>query len=403
QTSRPVVVSFYAKPIQGTCRFCTVSGNRAVKHYSSTGLIKGDWKRYFISFPKGTAFNNTKRQGIVEFVYGRCRYALVKVEYGETPSKFDTNAEKLSSTYTIKTQAIAGNRKAIAGLTLGATIDGETVESSVNVLANNFNVAASENGTLQPLFTVQENKAVLAPQLIAKGGITTSHLAANSISADKIVSGAITADKLNVSKLSALSSNLGDVTAGTITGTTITGTTINGGVINGTTITGGTIRGTRLEGVTGVFKGSVHAENVIGSNLFDSKTYVVRASSSKRYTVHQCEQVNPGQSTSWGVTNTGYYPVEICRSIEKTAYNMQIAVSIKPRAVERYFYPDLQMRSSVVDGVSYSPSVSKIGNVAVIPVNTPVTAVYSFSDVNFDELIFTCFCIHTSTSGSALI
>ncbi|MDP8184423.1 phage tail protein [Phocoenobacter skyensis] len=127
-----------------------------------------------------------------------------------------TLAKKVSSTYTLKTQAIAGNRKAIAGITLGSSIDGQAVESSVNVLANNFNVAASENGELQPLFTVQEEKAVLAPALIAKGGITTSHLAANAVSADKISSGAITADKLSVSKLSALSSNLGDITAGSI-------------------------------------------------------------------------------------------------------------------------------------------------------------------------------------------
>ncbi|QVE21860.1 DUF1983 domain-containing protein [Phocoenobacter atlanticus subsp. cyclopteri] len=250
QTSRPVVVSFYAKPIQGTCRFCTVSGNRAVKHYSSTGLIKGEWKRYFISFPKGTAFNNTKRQGIVEFVYGRCRYALVKVEYGETPSKFDTNAEKLSSTYTIKTQAIAGNRKAIAGITLGSSIDGQEAESSVILMADKVGVVSSANdGTVKNLFSIVSGKVAVNGDLIADGTIMGKHIKANqTITAPNIRGGS-----LNVNNRFIVD-NQGNLTAknGTFRGR-----------IEGSTITGGTIRGGTIEGATGTFSGNVYAKNLI--------------------------------------------------------------------------------------------------------------------------------------------
>lgn len=232
---------------------------------------------------------------------------------------------------------------------------------------------------------------------IASGAIATRHLSANSVNAGHIVSKSLTADKLNISSLSAISANLGTVTAGSISGTTI-----SGGTITGTTISGGTIKGTRLEAATGTFSGTVQADNVIGSNLFDSKTYTMPKVGSSTATSYITETVNPGQRSSWGELNTRNIPVTMTKSVTHNLTSFKLIVTINSRNVDRYFYPDLQMRDVILNNITYSPAVTKIGGVALIPKGVKVTVTYNISNYANSELTVTCFCIGAGTSFSAL-
>ncbi|MGF7433142.1 phage tail protein [Pasteurella bettyae] len=154
---------------------------------------------------------------------------------------------KLSATSTLKTQVIAGGRKAIAGIALGAESDGKTTESSVILMADKFGVVKNAaDGNVVSMLSVVDNKVAVNGDLIAEGTILGKHLRANqTIQAPTINGGTITGNKIN--------------------GGTITGTTISGSTINGTNINGGTIKGTRFEAV------EMEVVNLIGGGIFESK------------------------------------------------------------------------------------------------------------------------------------
>ena len=64
---------------------------------------------------------------------------------------------KVSSMHTIKTQAIAGGRTAVAGIALGANQE----ESSVIVMADKFGIVANANdGNVNQCFLLQMGKSV---------------------------------------------------------------------------------------------------------------------------------------------------------------------------------------------------------------------------------------------------
>lgn len=233
---------------------------------------------------------------------------------------------------------------------------------------------------------------------IASGAIATRHLSANSINAGHIVSKSLTADKLNVSTLSAVSANMGSITAGSMnigSGSFVVtpdGTlTAKKGVFSGS-----------LNAATGSFSGTVKADNVIGSNLFDSKSYMMSKISSSTATSYITETVTPGQRSSWGALNTSQIPMTMTRTVTHTLTNLKLIVTINSRNIERYFYPDLEMRNEIINSVVYSPAVTITGGVALIPKNVKVTATYNVSNHANSELAITCFCIGASTSGSAL-
>ncbi|MFZ7342964.1 TipJ family phage tail tip protein [Avibacterium volantium] len=70
-----------------------------------------------------------------------------------------TTDGKLSATHTIKTQTIAGGRKAIAGIALGASGDNRTAESSVIVMADKFGVVKNANdGNVVPMLSLVNHK-----------------------------------------------------------------------------------------------------------------------------------------------------------------------------------------------------------------------------------------------------
>ncbi len=166
-----------------------------------------------------------------------------------------TTQQKLSSTYTIKAETIQGNRKALAGITLGATDDGQTAESSVIVMADKFGVVKNtSDGTVKNLFSIVNDKTAINGDLIADGTIQGRHIQASA-------------------SLSSPNINGGSIYGNTITGSTIRGNYIDGGTINGTTINGGVIRGARIEGLTGKFTGELEVTQLVGGNIFEAAYY----------------------------------------------------------------------------------------------------------------------------------
>lgn len=144
---------------------------------------------------------------------------------------------RVSSVHTIKTQAIAGGRTAIAGIALGTSSSGRDVESSVIVMADRFQVVKNaSDSSPKPILRVESGQTVLNGDLIADGSITTQklaansvttnhlaansvaarHVAANSIGADHVVARSLTADKLNVTSISSISADLGVITGGSL-------------------------------------------------------------------------------------------------------------------------------------------------------------------------------------------
>ncbi|MFB1478055.1 phage tail protein [Mannheimia haemolytica] len=88
---------------------------------------------------------------------------------------------KLSATSTLKTQVIAGGRKAIAGIALGAESDGVTTESSVIVMADKFGIVANANdGNVKPVFSVVNNQVGIRGDLVVTGTVTRDKLSAGS-------------------------------------------------------------------------------------------------------------------------------------------------------------------------------------------------------------------------------
>ena len=95
------------------------------------------------------------------------------------------------STHTIKTQAIAGGKRAIAGIAVGAMANETTAESQVIVMADKFGVVKNAaDGVVKPMLTVVNNQVAVNGDLIADGTILGKHIKANqTITAPKINGG----------------------------------------------------------------------------------------------------------------------------------------------------------------------------------------------------------------------
>ena len=84
---------------------------------------------------------------------------------------------KVSSMHTIKTQAIAGGRTAVAGIALGANQD----ESSVIVMADKFGIVANANdGNVKPVFSVANGQVGIRGDLFVAGSVTRDKLSSGS-------------------------------------------------------------------------------------------------------------------------------------------------------------------------------------------------------------------------------
>jgi predicted phage tail protein len=84
------------------------------------------------------------------------------------------------STHTIKTQAIAGGKRALAGIAVGAMANETTAESQVIVMADKFGVVKDAgDSTVKPMLTVVNDQVAVNGDLIADGTILGKHLKAN--------------------------------------------------------------------------------------------------------------------------------------------------------------------------------------------------------------------------------
>lgn len=95
------------------------------------------------------------------------------------------------STHTIKTQAIAGGKRALAGIAVGAMANETTAESQVIVMADKFGVVKDAgDSNVKPMLTVVNNQVAVNGDLIADGTILGKHIKANqTITAPKINGG----------------------------------------------------------------------------------------------------------------------------------------------------------------------------------------------------------------------
>lgn len=84
---------------------------------------------------------------------------------------------KVSSLHTIKTQAIAGGRTAVAGIALGANQE----ESSVIVMADKFGIVANANdGNVKPVFSVANGQVGIRGDLVVAGSVTRDKFSSGS-------------------------------------------------------------------------------------------------------------------------------------------------------------------------------------------------------------------------------
>lgn len=165
------------------------------------------------------------------------------------------------SLYTIKTESVAGGRKAIAGIALGAQADNKTAESSVIVMADKFGIVKNAgDGNVRPIFTIADNKAALNGDLIASGTILGTHIrAGQTINAPSINGGNVTGATINNGSGTFTVDKNGNMTATSGRfGGLVSGGSIN---INNQFIVDAEGNMTANKGV---FNGTVYADNIVG-------------------------------------------------------------------------------------------------------------------------------------------
>ncbi|HHE3654193.1 TPA: phage tail protein [Pasteurella multocida] len=212
---------------------------------------------------------------------------------------------KVQSMYTLKTETVAGGRKAIAGIALGA--DGQTAESQVIISANKFAIADPTSNTLKAPFVVSthngRSQVALAGDLIVDDSITGNKIQANS---------------------------------------TITAPNINGGVVNGGSFTGGSIDigngnftvdstgnltakngvfSGRLDGATGRFKGELEVTKLIGGGVIEQIVATMTKTGTRSVGYAYSVYHRDGDRTKYG---TVYVPI------------YATTISIDPYPVDRY-------------------------------------------------------------------
>ncbi|MFW9308613.1 phage tail protein, partial [Glaesserella parasuis] len=136
-----------------------------------------------------------------QLVTHTARLGAAEATISSTSRTVTTLDGKVQSMHTIQAVSIAGNRKALAGISLGS--NGGT-ESSVIVMADKFNVVKNaRDGNVKPMFSVVNNKVAVNGDLIADGTISARMMAANSVQAGTIEAGAINANHLQAGQISA--------------------------------------------------------------------------------------------------------------------------------------------------------------------------------------------------------
>ncbi|MBV7434463.1 DUF1983 domain-containing protein [Cardiobacteriaceae bacterium TAE3-ERU3] len=239
-----------------------------------------------------------------------------------------TTDDRLDSTYTVKVADVQGDRKAIAGIALGASAANNTVESTVLVMADKFGVVKNENdGGVTPMFAVVDNKVAVNGDLIADGSILGQHIAANqTIKAPYIKGGTLTTgDNFSVNSAGQLTAKNANIT-GHITA--------NSGLFKG-----------RIEATDGYFGGRVWVNKLEG-NITDLRQFTKMW---PRQQIH--EWVDASNNVNW-------HRVRVYRlEIEPQNYSRIIIFLGKYGVHER----SRSFRANYLDRGRSSPYISLLG------------------------------------------
>ena len=161
---------------------------------SSVNAVSADLTTY-----KATQANVDKAQ-TDQITAHTARLGSAEASLTSTSRTVATLDGKVQSLHTIQAVAISGGKKAIAGISMGASGS----ESSVIVMADKFNVVKNaQDGTVKPMFGVVNNKVAVNGDLIADGAISARMMAANSVQTGTIQAGAINANHLQAGQISA--------------------------------------------------------------------------------------------------------------------------------------------------------------------------------------------------------
>ncbi|MWQ35765.1 DUF1983 domain-containing protein, partial [Glaesserella parasuis] len=233
-----------------------------------------------------------------QLVTHTARLGAAEATISSTSRTVTTLDGKVQSMHTIQAVSIAGNRKALAGISLGS--NGGT-ESSVIVMADKFNVVKNaQDGNITPMFSVVNNKVAINGDLMADGIISARMMAANSIAAGSIQGGAIRANHIAVGEISAEKLASEAVTTEKIRSNTITSDKIGAGQIITNHMVAGSIDGKILRAGTvtadkvvasvslqsPVIRGGIlEVGRLIGGNLYEVKSFTPGARNQMSITI----------------------------------------------------------------------------------------------------------------------
>ncbi|MDO9649667.1 DUF1983 domain-containing protein, partial [Glaesserella parasuis] len=179
-----------------------VEGNRAMTWAPAPEDIEQSISAVSAELTSYKSTQATKEQAQATQISGlTTRLGNAESSLSTTSQAITTLNGTVSTMHTIQAVSIAGNRKALAGISLGS--NGGT-ESSVIVMADKFNVVKNaRDGNVKPMFSVVNNKVAINGDLIADGIVSARMMAANSIAAGSIQGGAIRANHVGVGELTA--------------------------------------------------------------------------------------------------------------------------------------------------------------------------------------------------------
>ncbi|WP_051453309.1 phage tail protein [Glaesserella parasuis] len=179
-----------------------VEGNRAMTWAPAPEDIEQSISAVSAELTSYKSTQATKEQAQATQISGlTTRLGNAESSLSTTSQAITTLNGTVSTMHTIQAVSIAGNRKALAGISLGS--NGGT-ESSVIVMADKFNVVKNaQDGNVKPMFSVVNNKVAVNGDLMADGIVSARMMATDSIAAGSIQGGAIRANHVAVGELTA--------------------------------------------------------------------------------------------------------------------------------------------------------------------------------------------------------
>ncbi|MDO9949882.1 phage tail protein [Glaesserella parasuis] len=266
-----------------------VEGNRAMTWAPAPEDIEQSISAVSAELTSYKSTQATKEQAQATQISGlTTRLGNAESSLSTTSQAITTLNGTVSTMHTIQAVSIAGNRKALAGISLGS--NGGT-ESSVIVMADKFNVVKNaRDGNVKPMFSVVNNKVAVNGDLIADGIVSARMMAANSIAAGSIQGGAIRANHVAVGQISTEKLASEAVTTEKIRSNTITSDKIGAGQITTNHMVAGSIDGKILRAGTvtadkvvarvslqsPVIRGGIlEVGSLIGGNLYEVKSFTL--------------------------------------------------------------------------------------------------------------------------------